>query len=208
MAIAVPLLGRASTDYPAAAELLSRVAPVIVGGLADLDASEQVPEATVNVIPYPSVVLAPALSLTRRIIGMLPADIQPAQRVVWLLRLGGWLRESDIQPMLHAPTRKQPPSSAGPAKEPQHSGYLADLASILRNLGVLYADLGRHADAVRLSEEAVQVLRRVAGMLSDRSGLAASAMPPSRGIPAAANGSQAWPWLRASRSRAPDSMSQ
>ena len=105
---------------------------------------------------------------------MLPADIPPAQRVAWLLRLGGWLRESGNPADAARANEEAAAIFRGLAKEPQHSGFLADLASILRNLGVLYADLGRHADAVRLSEEAVQVLRTVAGTLPDRSGLAAS----------------------------------
>jgi tetratricopeptide (TPR) repeat protein len=172
---AVALLGRASTDYPAATELLSRIVPVVVDVLADLDASEQVLEAIVNVIPYPSVVLAPAaLSLTRRIISMLPTDIQPAERVAWLLRLGGWLRESGNPADAARANEEAAALFRELANEPRHSSYLADLASILRNLGVLYADLGRHADAVHLSEEAVQVLRELAGTLPDRSGLAAS----------------------------------
>jgi tetratricopeptide (TPR) repeat protein len=172
---AVALLGRASTDYPAAADLLSRIIPAVVDVLADLDASEQVLESIVNVIPYPSVVLAPAaLSLTRRIISVLPAGIQPAQRVAWLLRLGGWLRESGNPADAVRTNEEAAAIFRELTEQPQNSSYLVDLASILRNLGVLYADLGRHSEAVQLSEEAVQVLRNLADTLPSRSGLAAS----------------------------------
>jgi tetratricopeptide (TPR) repeat protein len=172
---AVALLGRASTDHPAAAELLSRVVPMVANVLADLDASEQVLEAILNVIPYPSVVLAPAaLTLTRRIISALPGDIPPAEHAAWLTRLGAWLREAG-NPADAAHANEQAAVILRElAKDAKDSSYSADLAGVLRNLGTLYADTGRHADAVRLSEEAVEALRRLAGTLPDSSALAGS----------------------------------
>lgn len=172
---AVALLGRASTDHPAAAELLSRIVPMVADVLADLDAPEQVLEAILNVIPYPSVVLAPAaLTLTRRIVSALPGDAQPAQRAAWLTRLGAWLREAG-NPADAAHANEQAAVILRElAKDAKESRYPADLAGVLRNLGALYSDMGRHADAVRLSEEAVEALRRLAGTLPDRSVLAGS----------------------------------
>jgi len=105
---------------------------------------------------------------------MLPDGIQPTQRAAWLLRLGGWLRESGNPADAAHANEEAAALIRELAKESQHSSYLADLANILRNLGVLYADLGRHAEAVHLSEESVQILKGLAGTLPDRYSLAAS----------------------------------
>jgi tetratricopeptide (TPR) repeat protein len=157
----------------AAAELLGRIVPMVADVLADLDASEQVLEAILNVIPYPSVVLAPA-ALTRRIISALPGDIRPAQRAAWLTCLGAWLREAGNSADATHANEQAAVILRELAKDTKGSSYPADLVGVLRNLGALYSDTGRHADAVRLSEEAVEAHTRLAGTLPDRSALAHS----------------------------------
>src|SRR5262249_57991951 len=66
---AVVLLGRASTDDPAAQPLLERLLPLLHRVVADLDAPTETLIALANAIPYPSDSLAEAhLTLTRRIL--------------------------------------------------------------------------------------------------------------------------------------------
>ena len=164
---ALTLLGRASTDQPAASQLLLQVLPfldAVVEGLpADVDLLTEISDA----IPYPSLALAEAdVAVTRRILQALPPDAS-TMRGHWLSGLGTALSQigHPVEALVaeqEAVTIRRELASADPDR------YRPDLAASLSNLGVTLAALGRPSEALVAEQEAVTIRRELASADPDR----------------------------------------
>jgi tetratricopeptide (TPR) repeat protein len=176
---AVTLLARASADDPNAEALLSQVLPGVAGFLADLDAPVETLTAIFNAIPYPSAILAPAaVALAGRIQALLPADAETAISKYWQSAEARWFLEVV---KLALPPTEEPGAAEKPAAiyrelaAANPSRYRPNLAHSLSSLGYWFWELGRRADAVPPTEEAVAIYRELAAANRDhRSGLAHS----------------------------------
>jgi tetratricopeptide (TPR) repeat protein len=165
---AVALLARASSDYPEAENLLSRILPNVAGFPADMEAPAEILTAILNAIPYPTVVLAPAaVSLGQRITSTLPTGTDPGVRAYWLSSLGNRLselgRHTEALPVIEeAITIRRALAAVEPSR------YRADLTNSLVNVGVALAELGRLPEALAADGEAVAIRRELAAADPDR----------------------------------------
>jgi tetratricopeptide (TPR) repeat protein len=164
---AVALLARASSDYPEAEGLLTRILPSMADLLAGMEAPAEILTAILNAIPYPTVVLAPAaVGLGQRITGDLPAGTDPAVRAYWLSSLGNRLselhRHAEALPVIEEAINIRRELVAGSDR------YRLDLSNSLMNLGVALSELGRHAEALAADREVVAIRRALAAADRDR----------------------------------------
>jgi tetratricopeptide (TPR) repeat protein len=166
---AVALLARASSDYPEAEHLLSRILPDMAESLAEMDAPAETLAAILGAIPYPTVVLGPAaVSLGQRITQGLPAETEPAVRAHWLTslsdRLSAMRRHHDALIAAEEAVAIRRDLAASSKR------YLPELTSSLMSLGVVLSDLGRDEDALSVAQECAAILRELAADDADRYG--------------------------------------
>ena len=178
---AVTLLAWASSDDPDAEALLSQTLPDVADFIVDLDAPRETLTAIYNAIPYRTVILAPAaVILARQILGLLPADSEPADRAYWLSALGVRFsalgRPADALPVTEeAVAMYRELAAASPDR------YRPHLADSLTNLGVRFSELGRPADGLPVTEKAhVRRPARRCGTQGD--GLAGEGIPPGERV--------------------------
>ena len=165
---AVPLLARASSDYPQAEALLGQVLPEVADFIAGLDAPRETLVAIFNVIPLPTVILGQAAAtLARQIVALLPVNAGPITRAYWLSVLGTVLstagRPAEALPALEEAVAVYQELAA--ARSERYRRYLAQS---LDNLGATFFELGRPADALPVTEEAVAICRELAAASPDR----------------------------------------
>ncbi|WP_412516232.1 tetratricopeptide repeat protein [Actinomadura madurae] len=164
---AVTLLGRASTDQPAAASLLEQTLPLLDRVIVDLPPDVDLLTAITNAIPYPSLSLAEAdLAVTRRILEALPPG-PTAERARWLSWLGTTLTQTG-QLAEALPVEQEAVQIRRELAEAYPDRYRPDLAISLSNLGVTYSEMGRPTEALPVAEEAVQIRRELAEAHPDR----------------------------------------
>lgn len=167
---ALTLLARASSDDKHAEALLARTLPDVSGFIEDLDASRETLTAIYNAIPYPSVSLArAALVLAQKIVALLPADSDPAQRADRLFNLGIRLSalgryEEALAVTEEAVATCREQAAIDPAR------FRSTLASSLVDLGSTLSELGRDGEALAATEEAVAACREQAATDPDRYG--------------------------------------
>jgi tetratricopeptide (TPR) repeat protein len=165
---AVTLLARASSDDPEAKDLLSRILPNVARFIAALDAPRETLMAIFNVIPFPTVILAPAAAaLGLRIRELLPDGAQLEERAYWssvvaarLFELGR-LAEAVAIMEEAVEIRRQLAAANRYRNRPT-------LAAVLVFLGGWYSEMGREADALLLAEETVTIYRELAASNPDR----------------------------------------
>jgi tetratricopeptide (TPR) repeat protein len=165
---AFTVLGRASTDQPAARPLLERLLPLLRNVVDNLDAPVETLIAIASAIPYPSLSLADAhLAISRRIIATFASDTSPAMRATWLNMLGMSLAQVG-RPAEALPPTEEAVGVYRELAEAYPDRYRPDLALSLSNLGVAFSALGRPAEALPPTEEAVGVYRELAEAYPDR----------------------------------------
>ncbi|MFF4241198.1 tetratricopeptide repeat protein, partial [Actinomadura geliboluensis] len=164
---AVTLLGRASTDQPAAVSLLERTLPLLDRVIGDLPPDVELLTAIANAIPYPSLSLAEAdLAVTRRLLEALPTGPTP-DRARWLSWLGTTLTQTG-QLAEALPVTEESVQIRRELAEAYPDRYRPHLADSLSNLGNSYGELGRPAEALPVTEEALQIYRELAEAYPDR----------------------------------------
>ncbi|WP_203972753.1 tetratricopeptide repeat protein, partial [Planotetraspora silvatica] len=165
---ALVTLARAAQDHVAAAGILERLLPMVVGEVGSVPAARETLAALYQALPYPSDMWAEANALlTRRLADSVQPDADPAERAHWLagleVHLGELGRHAEALPLAEeAVTIRRELAATYPDR------YRPDLATALHNLSVRFVELGRPTDALPRTQEAVTIRRELVATYPDR----------------------------------------
>jgi hypothetical protein len=159
---AVTFLARALPDFTEASSLLTEILPDITDRITDVGTQADTLAAVLSVLPYARPTLAPAaVAGTRKLLQLLPASDEPAQRAHWLMSLG--IRLAETGDLAGAAAAEQEAAIArGELAAADPDRHLPDLAASLDSVSARLSKLGDHRNAVQAAEEAAGIHRGLA----------------------------------------------